>query len=80
MTKVSGSVTIGTTTENAFFYVNGINVGPIAGLAAKNVTTGPSGSIKIRILADKCTPWDSSFTITEGQSVRVGRRNLVCTP
>ncbi|CAN5119535.1 hypothetical protein BH09GEM1_BH09GEM1_39650 [soil metagenome] len=80
VTKVSGSVKIGTVTDNAFFYVNSVNVGPIAGLSTRAVTTGSSGSIKIRIVADKCAPWDSTFTISEGQTVTVGRRNLACTP
>lgn len=71
-----GSARIGTSTENAYLYINGVVQGkPLGRLETVNV---PAGQVHLTIKADKCTPWDSTISVKSGETSTVGHRNLSC--
>lgn len=74
---VNGVVHIGTRIPNAVLYVNDKTQGFIQGL---KYLTFKAGSLHLRIQAEGCSPWDSTFNVPAGDTVRVGFRSPTCAP
>lgn len=73
-----GKVRIGTTTDNAYLYINGqIQGKPLGRL---ELITVPSGQVRLSIKAEKCTAWDTTIAIVADSTTPIGHRNLACTP
>jgi len=66
-------VRLGTSTVEAFLYVNDRIVGPIAGAQFWKIPGGEN--VKLSIKSAKCaTPWDSTVNVAPGTPVTIGRR------
>ena len=67
-----GDVRLGTTTPDAFLYVNEQIRGPISSVAVHKV---PAGRVRLQIKSAKCaTPFDTTIDVPANTVVTVGRR------
>ena len=75
---ITGSVKVGSYTDQAHLIINGEDVGLLKGIKTKEVSA-KKGVVVLKIIAgDKCTPFDTTFTIGEGQTAIIGRHDLTC--
>lgn len=79
-TAIEGKVRIGTPTEGAVLYIDGSPWGALKAVIIIPVKAKADGTIKLQIKADKCTSWDTTFTIGAGEMSTIGRRPLACQP
>ena len=72
---------IGSKTEGAALYVNGVAQGVLSSLKYYKVKPSSNGELKLKVKAD-CTPvtWDTTITVPPGstQPIIVGYRNPTC--
>lgn len=68
---------LGSRTAGSVVYVDGQPQGVIQGLRVVQVP--PGRPVKISILAENCTPWDSTVVTQAADSIRIGFRSPRCS-
>jgi len=72
---VNGTIRLGTRGQAAVLYVNGEAMGIIEGLQSWSVI---AGTVRLRIDAEGCQPWDSTVVVQPGATTRIGYRQPSC--
>jgi hypothetical protein len=67
---------IGSRSDAAFLYIDGVLSGIVSLLKAY---AHPPGRVHLQIKAEDCMSWDTTFTLSAGDSITIGYRNPRCT-
>ncbi|MDX2183759.1 MAG: protein kinase [Gemmatimonadaceae bacterium] len=70
------SIRIGTRDQNDVLYVNGAAQTPMSGLRTIKLPPGVPHTLSVR--ANGCVPWDTTITLTAGQSVPLNYKKSEC--
>ena len=71
----TGTITIGTRTNGAAYYLDGAARGVMAGLQRLKLK---AGTHRLAINAEGCTAWDSTVTVRGGENMMIGYRGPRC--
>jgi hypothetical protein len=71
-------VVMASRTPGAFVFVNDQPQGPLSSL--RSIPVNPGVEVRLSVRAEKCASWDTTAVFRAADSVRIGIRNLKCTP